>query len=251
MAKQAGPHFISGTIGNMVYYQRNGRFFARTKGGVSKETFLKEPSFELPRNYSDWYGNAGKILTVYYAPLPRALRDQNAIWYPLRLLVRNWLREGWTEDHAKEEIKVVFLARLIQVWGEAPVREELKGRQLAILLGGEQGLTSLIWDQAIARAQTLEVKVKKVKPKPRNQEPFTDINKPPRGVKVIAQEVEKEGQEEHSVPSREPSRIDVQQILEQMAALNALVKQVIAEQEQPIAILAARRKKGKSLVKLD
>lgn len=65
MAKQVGPLFITGTIGNISFYKSGGAYLARKKGGPTRQQVKNGKSFVRAReNYSEFghCSKAGKIL---------------------------------------------------------------------------------------------------------------------------------------------------------------------------------------------
>lgn len=62
MAKQATMMKLTGSIGNITFYQhKNGNFYAREKPRVQKERFLHAPEFEASRKASAEFGQASRI----------------------------------------------------------------------------------------------------------------------------------------------------------------------------------------------
>ena len=64
MARQTGSIKLEGTIGNIIFYKRNGKYFARQKGGVSKKRFRTAPEFEGSRQAGKEFGRASAISGV-------------------------------------------------------------------------------------------------------------------------------------------------------------------------------------------
>lgn len=49
MAKQAGPYFITGTIGGISFYKSGGEYLVRRAGGPSRKKINTSPKFEITR----------------------------------------------------------------------------------------------------------------------------------------------------------------------------------------------------------
>ena len=64
MARQNGPIKIEGTIGDISFYKKDGKHFARNKGGISAERIKKDPRFARTRENLAEFGaaNAGTKL---------------------------------------------------------------------------------------------------------------------------------------------------------------------------------------------
>jgi hypothetical protein len=65
MPKLEGPLKISGTIGDISFYKRNGQYYARSKGGISAQRMRTDPAFARTReNQREFVTGvqAGKLL---------------------------------------------------------------------------------------------------------------------------------------------------------------------------------------------
>lgn len=65
MAKASGILKIEGTVEDLNFYKKDGGFFVRKKGGVSRERILKDPNFVRTRENGVEFGhsaNSGKLL---------------------------------------------------------------------------------------------------------------------------------------------------------------------------------------------
>ncbi|GAB2625288.1 hypothetical protein [Belliella aquatica] len=61
MAKQTGSLTLEGTMGNVIFYKRNGKFYSRSKGSISKKRLKEGPEFENSRRVSSEFGHASKF----------------------------------------------------------------------------------------------------------------------------------------------------------------------------------------------
>ena len=74
MARLAeGIHF-SATISNLIFYQRWGQTFVRTKGTVTRERVLESQEYATTRKYAGKLGLASKIASPVYRALPADVR---------------------------------------------------------------------------------------------------------------------------------------------------------------------------------
>jgi hypothetical protein len=61
MAKQTGPFNLEGTIGNVIFYKRNGKYYSRSKGSPSRKRLKHGKEFENSRRVSSEFGHASKF----------------------------------------------------------------------------------------------------------------------------------------------------------------------------------------------
>ncbi|AFL83145.1 hypothetical protein Belba_0487 [Belliella baltica DSM 15883] len=61
MAKQTGSLTLEGTMGNVIFYKRNGKFYSRSKGSPKKKRLKEGPEFENSRRVSSEFGHASKF----------------------------------------------------------------------------------------------------------------------------------------------------------------------------------------------
>lgn len=66
MARQKGILNFEGTIGEIIFYKRNGKFYARRKGSPSKDKLKNGKEFENSRRVSAEFGHASKIASKIY-----------------------------------------------------------------------------------------------------------------------------------------------------------------------------------------
>ncbi|MCG2611609.1 hypothetical protein LZZ90_08830 [Flavobacterium sp. SM15] len=59
MAKQNGFLKIEGTLDNLIFYKRDGTYYVRKKGGISKERIHHEPNFIRTRENNSEFGSCG------------------------------------------------------------------------------------------------------------------------------------------------------------------------------------------------
>jgi hypothetical protein len=77
MARLAeGIHF-SGTIGGLIFYQRGGITFVRTKGSVTRERVMESREYATTRKYAGKFALASKVASPVYRALPA---DRRAKW---------------------------------------------------------------------------------------------------------------------------------------------------------------------------
>ena len=82
MARQSGGLKLEGTIGNIIFYKRNGKYFARQKGGVSKKRFRSAPEFEGSRQAGKEFGRASAISGILRRSLFPVLKGIEKLGHP-------------------------------------------------------------------------------------------------------------------------------------------------------------------------
>ena len=60
MAKSSGVLKIEGTIDDLTFYKKDGKFLVRKKGGISKERIENDPNFVRTRENGSEFGHSGK-----------------------------------------------------------------------------------------------------------------------------------------------------------------------------------------------
>lgn len=75
MAKQSGLMPVEGTIGELNFYKRNGKYFIRRKGGVSAERIANDPSFERTRENGTEFSEIGKATKMLRDAIRPVLRN--------------------------------------------------------------------------------------------------------------------------------------------------------------------------------
>jgi hypothetical protein len=73
---EKGLHF-RGTVGDLVFYQRWGTTYVRTKGSVTRERVLKNREYATTRQYANKMALASRIASPVYRALPA---DRRARW---------------------------------------------------------------------------------------------------------------------------------------------------------------------------
>jgi len=111
MAKQAGPHYFTGTIGDLIFYKLGDNYYVRLKGapttGIQKQ--LKDPNcYPVLNRRKSEFGAASKLASSVYRQLPKALKKQ----HPMGTLtgrVGRLLRAGKLPDEAIALLKQELL----------------------------------------------------------------------------------------------------------------------------------------------
>jgi hypothetical protein len=74
MARQKGPIFFVGTIGNLVYYKRGNNYFVKEKSSPSKEQIKKSKSFIETRKRNNEFGGGSTIGKAFRDSIPSLIK---------------------------------------------------------------------------------------------------------------------------------------------------------------------------------
>ena len=97
MAKQAGPNYFVGTIGNLTGYKMNGEYYVKATTRHSREKVRKHKSFVNTMRNANYFGKAQKLARKVYSQIPLKERDHKKIWYPLRNKAQDLVRKEMPE----------------------------------------------------------------------------------------------------------------------------------------------------------
>src|SRR5262249_40393367 len=115
MAKMNEGVFISGTIGNLTFYQMYGRTYMRTKSSLTRKRVLKSAAFENTRKHAADLGRAAQIGSVVYRALPAEMKG--------RWLYRSITGEAASllyEGQPEEEVLAFLWKKYIEDTGADP-----------------------------------------------------------------------------------------------------------------------------------
>lgn len=59
MARQKSVIKLEGAVGDLSFYKKSGKYYARTKGGVSGDRIKNDPAFVRTRENQQEFGRAG------------------------------------------------------------------------------------------------------------------------------------------------------------------------------------------------
>jgi hypothetical protein len=116
MAKQVGPVYYEGTIGDIVFYQMNGQYYARFKGNYKSLKQMKRiPKYQRVVRNTKHFGESSSIASwIYHRHLPKELKSRTA-WGRFSSLASR-LRNGGKPE---KEIKAALLQLCEQLTLEA------------------------------------------------------------------------------------------------------------------------------------
>ncbi|HEX2532652.1 MAG TPA: hypothetical protein VHK69_02890 [Chitinophagaceae bacterium] len=103
MARQTGPEFVIGTIRNLNFYMRDGKYYVRSKSSLTARRIRKDPAFAASRQCSQVFGRASRIASAVRRQVP----PQHAVTGLYQSLVRRaleLLRQGQEEAQVQEAL---------------------------------------------------------------------------------------------------------------------------------------------------
>jgi hypothetical protein len=105
MAKQVGPVYYEGTIGDIVFYQMNGQYYARFKGNYKSLKQMKRiPKYQRVVRNTRHFGESSSIASwVYQRHLPQELKSRTA-WGWFSSLSSRLRYQGKTDKEIKEAL---------------------------------------------------------------------------------------------------------------------------------------------------
>ncbi len=116
MAKQAGHIRIRGTIGNLTYYQMDGKDYVRKKSSLTRKDVKTKKCFEGSRRSSARFGAGNIIASEVYQSLPPKQKVYS-LFSPLRSKAIALVKQGL----ARADVKIALLQLV-----NPPEREQLQ-----------------------------------------------------------------------------------------------------------------------------
>src|SRR2546423_9247136 len=114
MARQAMGGLITGTIGNLTFYEMGGKFYVRAKSTMTKKKMKRNPAFKRLWEHMEVFGNASSMASkMYYRLIPKEKR-YNGLFGKVCTEVCKMLKEG----KGKEEIERMVVGRVGEGGGE-------------------------------------------------------------------------------------------------------------------------------------
>ncbi|HYH15232.1 MAG TPA: hypothetical protein VD794_08430 [Flavisolibacter sp.] len=114
MAKQAGPLFFTGTIGDVILYKVGDSYYARMKGSYNTKALQKPGARPLMQLRQQEFGQASKLAKeVYWRQLPRESRGRG-VHGQLTRLARQLLRAGKSDAEVKTMLVPLYLGKTIE-----------------------------------------------------------------------------------------------------------------------------------------
>jgi hypothetical protein len=115
MARQSGMFPITGTLGEVTFYQLNGVYRIRRKTSLNKQRLKKDPAFANTRRSSERLSMASKIAQQFYRKIfPHQLHDGLKTWHPIWQRTIQMVKGGMEAEAILEQLKEEFLPKPVQ-----------------------------------------------------------------------------------------------------------------------------------------
>ena len=99
---------ITGTVGNICFYEMNGQFYARSKTSLTGKRMKRDPAFQQAMLNAGLFGRASVIASVVYRLLPAKEKGiskyRNVTGMAMRLL-----KGGMQEEEVLQRLKEEWL----------------------------------------------------------------------------------------------------------------------------------------------
>ncbi len=127
MAKQTGPIFFTGTIGNITGYQLDGVYYARKKSSLSGKKVKTHRHFKRTMENAFRLADASKIASAVYRLIPRS-EKQHTMYREMTGVAINMLNQGCN----KEEILSLMIEKYVsnKFKERRRIKEWNKGKEL-------------------------------------------------------------------------------------------------------------------------
>jgi hypothetical protein len=120
MAKQAGPFFFTGSIGDVILYKVGDQYLMRMKGSYNTKALQKPGARPLMQLKQQEFGKASKLAKeVYWRQLPRDKRGRG-VHNQLTKIARELLKAGKSEAEIKTELVPLYLGEPVAATPTAP-----------------------------------------------------------------------------------------------------------------------------------
>lgn len=106
MAKQTGPVKITGTIGNICFYEMDGKYYARMKSSLTGKRVKKDPRFRRTMEYASYLTIASKIASEIYSTLPK----QRGLYRKIVGMAMQLLKLGVEREEAMLQLQEILTA---------------------------------------------------------------------------------------------------------------------------------------------
>lgn len=108
MAKQTGILLITGTIGNLTFYEMNGQHYARLKSSLRGKRVKTDPAFALTMLYADRLALCSRIASQLYRSLPKEKR-QVVLYREMTGTAMKLLKAGIPEDVLATTLAAIYM----------------------------------------------------------------------------------------------------------------------------------------------
>lgn len=114
MGKQAGPDYITGTVGDRTYYRLNGQYLVRAKSTLSRRRVKRSPAFQRTMEYAGWLAQASKVASEVYRMIPRE-RRRVEMYRAMTGMAMNFIKEGMDREMAKQRLIQAYVRQIVPI----------------------------------------------------------------------------------------------------------------------------------------
>jgi hypothetical protein len=123
MAKQAGPFFFTGTIGDVIFYKLGDQYLMRMKGDYNKKRMQKPGAYPLMQLRQQEFGQASKLASQVYRLLPRA-QKKKGLFGQYTKAARKLLRQGKTHEEILAALQLICKGEKVVSKQDVPTNQE-------------------------------------------------------------------------------------------------------------------------------
>lgn len=109
MAKQVGPLFFTGSMGDLCFYKMDGEYYVRMKSSLSGKRVKKDPRFRRTMAYAGLMAQASRIASGVYRALPVEGR-KHTLYRKLTGEALRMLKDGVGMDEVKTKLYEGYIA---------------------------------------------------------------------------------------------------------------------------------------------
>jgi len=114
MGKQAGPDYITGTVGDRTYYKLNGQYLVRAKSTLSRRRVKRSPAFRRTMEYAGWLAQASKVAAEVYRMIPRERRRVEK-YRAMTGMAMKFIKEGMDKAMVKSRLIEKYVLQIVAV----------------------------------------------------------------------------------------------------------------------------------------
>jgi hypothetical protein len=109
MAKQCGILQLTGTIGNLTFYEMEGNYYVKTKTEVSGKKIKNDPRYANTMRHAKTFGHISTLAKKVYYQFNAIERDYKTIWIPLRKRTNDLVRQFLPDEEILRILESEFL----------------------------------------------------------------------------------------------------------------------------------------------
>lgn len=125
MARQTGKIKLTGTKGNITFYEMDGKYYARQKSSLTGKRVKKDPAFRLTMMYAGWLAKASKIAAVVYSSLPEDEREHHQ-YRTMTGIAMKMLKAGAEPEMIVDHLVNIYIPTILCVNSEGRLENTYK-----------------------------------------------------------------------------------------------------------------------------